>query len=147
MVAAEHDFDFWLGEWDVHDADGKVVGRNTISRAVGDTGLREEWRGQSGLMGTSLNGWDAERRVWHQTWIDSSGAVLLLEGGLVDGQMVLTGKTAAGHQRITWSVLGGDPDRLRQHWETSSDGEHWETLFDGRYSRRNADAPEPDVSR
>ena len=34
MGAAEHEFDFWLGDWDVHDADGKLVGRNTISRAV-----------------------------------------------------------------------------------------------------------------
>ena len=144
MAAAEHEFDFWLGDWDV---DGTLVGRNTISRAIGDTGLREEWRGQSGLVGTSLNAWDAERGVWHQTWIDTSGAVLLLEGGFVAGRMVLSGKTADGHQRITWSLLDGDPDRLRQHWENSADGEHWETLFDGRYSRRNAETPEAEVSR
>jgi hypothetical protein len=132
----EHQFDFWLGDWDVYDADGKLVGRNTIKRAVGDTGLREDWRGESGVVGTSLNAFDADRGVWHQTWIDSSGTLLLLEGGLESGTMVLNGKTAEGHQRISWSVLGGNGDRLRQHWETSSDGEHWETLFDGRYSRR-----------
>jgi hypothetical protein len=44
------------------------------------------------------------------------------------------------YHRITWSRIDGDPDRLRQHWETSIDGEVWQTLFDGRYARRNRGA-------
>ena len=38
--------------------------------------------------------------------------------------------------RITWSMIDNDPERLRQHWETSADGGRtWETAFDGLYSR------------
>ncbi len=135
-------FDFWLGEWDVRTPDGALAGHNRIRRTVGGAGLREEWRGKGGLRGTSLNAWSAERGVWHQTWIDSSGTVLLLEGGLRDGVMVLEGSTADEDRpgetlrhRISWSVEDGDPGRVRQHWQTSADGKAWETAFDGRYRR------------
>jgi hypothetical protein len=38
--------------------------------------------------------------------------------------------------RITWSVEGGDPDHVRQLWETSKDdGETWSVSFDGYYMR------------
>lgn len=138
MADEEHQFDFWLGDWDVYTANGELAGRNTISRAVGETGLREEWRGKSGMVGTSLNAWDKERGVWHQTWIDSTGGVLLLDGRMKDGAMVLEGKTGDDLQRITWSVLDGDRYHVRQHWETSADGENWQTLFDGFYARAAA---------
>jgi hypothetical protein len=68
--------------------------------------------------------------------------LLLLDGEFGDGVMVLEGTTADSERpgetlrhRISWSVLDNDADRLRQHWETSSDGKLWETAFDGRYQR------------
>ena len=146
MKAREPDhhreFDFWLGDWDVHDLAGEFVGHPRIRLAVSGRGLREDWRGKSGLVGTSLNAWSDERKCWHQTWIDSAGTLLLLEGGRQGDAMVLEGTTrdvkegAVTQHRITWSVIDGDPDRVRQHWETSGDGSSWETLFDGRYLRR-----------
>jgi hypothetical protein len=46
--------------------------------------------------------YDAARQVWHQTWVDSSGTLLLLEGGLRGKSMVLEGQTrpsdAASHR-------------------------------------------------
>jgi hypothetical protein len=141
--APEHrQFDFWLGEWEVRSPEGKVVGHNRVTRLFDATGLREEWAGASGLRGTSLNLYDAARGRWHQTWIDSSGTVLLLDGGLRDGTMVLVGESPADgdpeatvRHRISWSLIDGDPDQVRQHWETSADGASWETAFDGRYRR------------
>ena len=134
-------FDFWLGEWDVHGPAGELVGRNTISAVVNGCGLREEWRGVRGLVGTSLSTWSAQRRSWHQTWIDSSGTLLLLDGGLRDDAMVLEGVAplpdgqATLRHRISWSLVDADPDHVRQHWETSEDGGAWETAFDGHYRR------------
>jgi hypothetical protein len=142
---ARRDFDFWIGNWEVRNPAGEVVGHNRIRRTVNGCGLREEWRGRRGLRGTSLNSWSAERGVWHQIWIDSAGSLLLLEGGMRDGTMVLEGNTIDPekpgviiHSRISWSVVGGDPDRVRQHWQTSSDGRSWETVFDGHYVRLKA---------
>ena len=139
------EFDFWVGEWEVHTPDGELAGRNRITTILGGRALREEWCGASGLVGTSLNVWSTERNAWHQTWIDSTGGLLLLDGGLRDGAMVMEGN---GHDdgkpirhRITWSTIDRDPDRLRQHWETSSDGgTSWETAFDGRYTRAQTPA-------
>ena len=131
MSADPHAFDFWLGEWDVLDPDGNHVGRSSISAPYDTGALAEHWRGDSGVEGHSLNSWDPERGCWHQTWIDSTGGVLLLDGGVRDGAMVLTGVTADAQQRITWSVEHGG---VRQLWETSTDGgASWAVAFDGRY--------------
>lgn len=134
-------FDFWLGEWEVRDPGGTLVGRNRIARLFGDIGLQENWKGASGLHGASYTVFVSERDRWHQTWVDSSGALLLLEGGMRDGSMVLEGTTASVRHRISWSIIDGGPDRVRQHWETSDDDcATWETAFDGRYRRVDAEA-------
>jgi hypothetical protein len=127
----QHAFDFWIGEWEVFDAAGTHVGRNTVT-PVFDTGaLAEHWRGDSGVEGHSLNAFDAERGCWHQTWLDSTGGVLLLDGAIAGGAMVLEGVDADARQRVTWTVEG---DGVRQLWESSKDdGETWTVAFDGRY--------------
>jgi hypothetical protein len=128
-----HAFDFWLGEWDVYDPDGEHVGRNSITSPYTTGALAEHWRGDGGVEGHSLNAWDPERGCWHQTWIDSTGGVLLLDGGVREGAMVLTGVTADAQQRITWTSEDGG---VRQLWETSTDdGSTWSVAFDGRYRR------------
>jgi hypothetical protein len=133
-------FDFWTGEWAVDDPNGRLAGWNTITALFDGCALREEWRGESGHRGTSLNAWSPERRAWRQTWVDSSGLVLELEGGVRAGAMVLEGEAAlpggdgsVRRHRITWTPLDGVPHRVRQHWEASTPEGGWETLFDGRY--------------
>ena len=133
-------FDFWIGDWEVHAPDGSLAGTNRIDSILDGCGLQENWAGAKGLTGTSLNTYDAPRRVWHQTWIDSQGGVLLLEGALRAGSMVLSGTSPAQAggtitDRITWSRLdGGD---VRQLWEQSKDGGRtWSVGFDGRYTRK-----------
>lgn len=137
---AEHRaFDFWLGDWDVRTPDGKVVGHNRIEREYNGCVLHEHYSTDRGYSGESLNTYDASRQLWHQTWVDSSGLLLLLDGGLRDGSMVMEGQTADAQgrtvrHRITWTPK---PDgTVRQHWEsTGSDGQ-WTTAFDGTYTRR-----------
>jgi hypothetical protein len=67
------------------------------------------------------------------------GVYLQLEGGIEDGNMVLSGtrQTADGEviDRITWITLEGE--RVRQLWELSADGgKTWQILFDGMYAER-----------
>jgi len=143
-TSPEHrQFDFWLGDWDVHRPDGSVAGRNRIVSLFGGCVLHETWEGASGHRGTSFNVYDAARHVWHQTWVDSTGALLLLDGGLQGEAMVLEGSALSPTEprltvrhRISWTPMGGDPDQVRQHWEISDDGSQWQTVFDGRYVRR-----------
>ena len=128
-----HEFDFWIGEWDVFGPEGKHLGVNSVRPLFGTGTLAEHWRSDSGIEGHSLNCFDQERHCWHQTWVDSGGDVLLLDGGLDDtGSMVMQGVSGGERQRITWSR---DGDEVRQVWETSADdGATWTLAFDGRYT-------------
>jgi hypothetical protein len=136
---AHRAFDFWLGAWRVQTPDGKHAGHNTISAILGGCALLEQWEGASGSRGTSLNAWDAGAKRWRQTWIDASGGVLLLEGGIEDGAMVMRGMTrdekGEQHERITWTPLAGGA--VKQHWQQSRDGgASWTDAFVGIYARR-----------
>ena len=135
-----HDFDFWVGEWHVFGPAGAQVGTSSITSVLGTGAIAEHWR-SGDFEGRSLNAYDGTRGHWHQTWLDSAGGMLMLDGGLVDGAMVLEGlapgedPSAMLLQRITWSP---EPGGVRQHWETSgNEGSTWTTVFDGHYRPRD----------
>jgi hypothetical protein len=138
-----HDFDFWVGHWDVFDPDGNEVGRSSITALFGTGAINEHWRGSSGVEGRSLSAYDPARGCWHQTWVDSSGTLLRLDGGMLGGAMVLQGQAPAAadpsrteRQRISWQP-SADGSEVRQLWEVSADGAAtWQVVFDGRYRRR-----------
>lgn len=139
--AAHRAFDFWLGEWQVHGANGKLAGTNSITSVHGGCVLRESYRTAGGYSGESINIYDASRKLWHQTWADSSGLLLTLEGGIQDGKMVLEGKGAAAgggavSHRITWTPNADGS--VRQHWESTDASGKWTTAFDGKYTRKAA---------
>ena len=138
--ASEHrQFDFWLGAWEVHTPDGKLAGHNTISSEYGGCVLHERYSTGRAYSGESLNIYDPARKVWHQTWVDTSGTLLLLEGGLRAGSMVLEGKTVgadgkATKQRITWTP--NTDGSVRQLWEATDAQGRWITAFDGKYTKK-----------
>lgn len=136
-ASAEHrQFDFWLGDWQVLGQGGKIAGTNRITRAYDGCVLREQYDTGRGYSGASFNIYDAGRKRWHQTWVDTSGTLLQLDGGLVDGRMVLEGTTVDGkgdsiRHRITWTP---NPDgTVRQLWESTNAAGEWGVAFDGRY--------------
>jgi hypothetical protein len=142
-AAPEHrQFDFWLGEWEVRGPAGKIAGLNRISRVFSGCVLHEQYDTGRGYSGASFNIYDAGRKKWHQTWVDTTGALLQLDGGLIDGRMILEGEavTAAGAKtkhRITWTP---NPDgSVRQLWESTNPTGDWGVVFDGRYTKRPAE--------
>jgi len=139
-ASADHRaFDFWIGDWTVHAANGKLAGHNSITRRHGGCVLHESYRTPGTYSGESINIYDASRKVWHQTWADSTGLLLTLEGGFRDGRMVLEGAgiDAAGKpikHRISWSANADGS--VRQHWESTDAAGVWSTAFDGKYTRK-----------
>lgn len=139
-------FDFWLGEWEVRGPAGKVAGTNRIARAFGGCVLHEQYDTGRGYSGSSFNIYDAGRGRWHQTWVDSSGLLLQLDGGLVDGRMVMEGETvgtdgARTRHRITWTP---NPDgTVRQLWESTNAAGEWQVTFNGKYTRLAPPGAEP----
>ena len=134
-------FDFWLGTWDVFNPQGKEVGTNTITLELNGCVLHEHWESvASAHRGQSFNIYDRTSGRWHQTWVANNGNLLLLDGGLRDGSMVLEGRSVRPNgdpvqNRITWSQ---EPDgSVRQLWEQSTDGgKTWSVGFDGKYVKR-----------
>jgi hypothetical protein len=134
------EFDFWVGEWEVRDAKGKVAGVNKVTKEENGCTIVEHWRGVTGTSGQSLNYYDPTAKRWKQLWI-GVGVLLHMEGDFSGGRMRLQGPMQyLGQDRVTilrgtWSVL---PDgRLRQLFEESSDnGKSWSLWFDGYYARR-----------
>jgi len=135
---AYRQFDFWQGEWNVATADGKLVGRDRIEKDYGGCVLQEHWTSVDGGTGGSVSIYDMSRKLWHQTWVDSTGTLVVLEGGLKDGRMVMSGEMVGSdgkHEldRMSWTPQGG---KIRQLWETSGDGgKTWKTIFDVYYSK------------
>jgi hypothetical protein len=137
-ASSYHEFDFWIGDWVVHDTTGVYQGANRVEQIQGGCVLQENWTGSSGTTGTSFNIYDFTRRVWHQTWV-SGPQLLTIEGNVVDGNMVLEGKTVGQggtelFNRITWTPVA--QDTVTQVWDTSNDGSSWQTVFYGVYTRR-----------
>ena len=143
-------FDFWVGRWDVYRTGETILrAHSLIEKLYGGCVIREHWTplrtATAGSLtgGGNLNHYDTVQRRWHQTWMDSSNARVVFEGGLVDGRMVITGFWSNangpgkdGLVRMTYSRLDGGA--VRQFGEISSDdGLSWSPFFDFTY-RRNA---------
>lgn len=133
-------FDFWLGEWEVKTPDGKLAGYNRIEREYGGCVIHERYTTTPRpFAGESLNAYDAARGVWHQTWMDNSGTVLLLDGKLEGKSMVLQGRSLDSQgksqiQRISWTP--NQDGSVRQHWQAADEKGGWTTVFDGIYRKK-----------
>ena len=134
-------FDFWVGDWNVASPDGKKQGSNRVVKILGGCVIQENWAGVGGSIGHSYNLFSKARGVWHQTWVDNGGSLLLLDGGLEEGRMVLRGETPARDGKgtvlheISWTPM--DTGQVRQHWRMSRDGGgEWQDAFVGIYTRK-----------
>jgi hypothetical protein len=132
-------FDFWLGDWQVHKPDGSFAGLNRVTREYGGCVVHEHYATGKGYSGESLNAYDAARKVWHQTWVDDSGLLLTLEGRWNGTSMVLEGVApgadgAMAKQRITWTP--NKDGSVRQLWETADSKGAWSVVFDGQYTKK-----------
>lgn len=141
-AAPYHQFDFWLGDWDVFDAAGKPAGHDHVVSILDSCAIEEDWESEKGGRGRSLNVYDAVAGRWHQTFVDDRGGLLELNGGLEEGNMVLIGahpsvvqKGARVVHRISWTPVSAG--KIHQLWEISkNEGRTWATVFDGMYVRK-----------
>jgi hypothetical protein len=138
-------FDFWVGEWDVFNPQGKQAGTNSVQLILNDCVVFENWTGAGGGSGKSFNAYNRAKGKWQQTWVDSTGGVLELTGEYKDGEMRFEGESMGQGgkkllNRLTFTKL--PPDKVRQFWEQSADeGKTWTVAFDGTYVRRKAATP------
>jgi tetratricopeptide (TPR) repeat protein len=135
-------FDFWVGDWEVQDPAGKVVGQNLVTLEQDGCLIIEHWKDASGVQtGTSFNYYDIRDKMWHQLYLDNSGnagAFPAMAGNLIGGKMMLlTDERNTPLYRWSWYTLA--PDHVRQMAEQSSDGQKtWQIFWDSVYVRKAA---------
>jgi len=140
--ARYHDFDFWVGDWTVRDKAGAPEGHNLVTREMGGCAVLEHWqsfdKGVVDQTGFSYSGYDKRTKHWHQSWFDSFGNQLQLDGNLQGNAMVMTGRLLTPEGRLTrerasWTPLSAH--RVRQYWDYSLDnGKTWKKRFEGFYT-------------
>lgn len=138
--AESHQFDFWVGDWEVFPASnpGIKIADSHIEKLYMGCAVRENWmplatRAQGGG-GGSLNAYNPQTGKWRQTWLDSSGVFADFTGGWNGKAMVIQGVwPQPGHAgQITRMTYTPRPDgSVEQAGETSDDdGKTWQPSFD-----------------
>lgn len=130
-----HQFDFFQGDWDTYDfgVPDSVIARNTVTPMLGGCAVREVYVQGDGVQGESFSMFDASRHLWHQSWVTNHGSLLLLDGRLDAGRMVLTAtehdkKGGTSLLRGIWIPQHGS---VRETAQRSKDGgKTWEPVFD-----------------
>jgi hypothetical protein len=140
-IEATHDFDYWLGRWEVRMADGSLAGTNTITKRDGGCSIEEHWEGSGGATGTSHTFYLPSRGEWRQVWTGSGGTFFDITGkAAANGSIHMEGQLeyVDTHQvvafRGTWTP--GADGRVRQRLEEFDlVGKAWIVWFDGFYRR------------
>jgi len=141
---AYHQLDFWLGNWEVSDAEGIVQGVNTITREEGGCMLLERWTSTLGNTGQSYNFYNPATEEWRQLWI-SQGTIIDYVGGLTDtGSMRLEGTITNHNGAVTAPFTGewtlNEDGSVTQHFEQySTEKDEWIVWFTGIYRRAESD--------
>jgi len=133
-------FDFWVGDWEVKDSSGTLLGNNRIHPIEKGCGLEENWTGAKGTTGTSISFYNQYTKQWHQSWVDINGGVIVMDGDFKDGSMVLLtpkreNEDGYFQNRTSWTPL--EDGRVRHLWEQTKDGgKTWIIVFEGFYSKK-----------
>ena len=125
-------FDFWAGDWDAFDVANPAtkVARIRVDLILDGCVLREDYEGADGHKGQSFNIYDGSRKIWHQSWVTNRGELLLIEGRVEHGMIVLSGEDRAKGALVrgAWKPEKGN---VRETAVTSTDGgKTWKPWFD-----------------
>lgn len=137
--------DFWVGTWQLEwkDPDGTArTGTNIINKILGSCVIEENFStGDNSYLGKSLSIYNADKKLWQQTWVDNAGAYLDFTGGMEGDKMILQrkGKNKKGVdilQKMTFYDV--TPNEFNWNWENSTDGgKNWILVWKIHYTRKS----------
>lgn len=137
-----NEFNFWVGDWNVYDTAGKLIGTNKILKMQSNCVMQENWVSKVGpSRGTSYNYVNLTNKTWNQVWVSNSGFSLVLKGNLKGESMVLESALVKGqkgdyYNRVTWTPNKGGS--VTQLWEyISPEGKILSEAFRGIYKKKN----------
>lgn len=137
-------FDFWIGNWEAYDRDGKLLGRTLIEKIEQGCVLQEWWRGNGpdNGAGTSLSMYDRKHGLWRHVWTSARGNFAPIDGGWQQGRMLMTGyfvndKGEREFHRTVWEPV---PGGVHHRWDSTADGgATWQVIHEAWL--RRSDTP------
>jgi tetratricopeptide (TPR) repeat protein len=139
LLPRYHDFDFFVGEWDVQGPAGTPPSTNSIQSITGKCILFENYT-NGPYSGKSFSYYDAAIGKWRQTWVDAFGGSATFVGEYKDGVMRFEGEShprTGPASKIRMTLFNQGPDRLRQLGESTNDeGKTWTISYDLTYTRK-----------
>lgn len=135
VAPAYRQFDFWVGDWDVVEVERPTVkvARARVEVILNGCVLHEIYEAADGHKGESFSIYDVSRNTWHQSWVTNSGQLLIIEGQLQNGEMMLQGTDYLpdGRPRLVRGAWRADKDGVREIAARSTDGGTvWTQWFD-----------------
>jgi hypothetical protein len=138
-LAAERQFDFWLGEWDLTWGDDSVA-TNRITALWDGKVIAENFADEvNGFYGKSHSAYNAQRGVWQQTWVDSNGTYLDFIGRFHNNKMELRKEFERDGKPIILRMVWRDisAEAFEWDWQRSEDGgATWATQWQIHYRRK-----------
>jgi len=140
-AAEYHQLDFWIGDWDTFETDGSEPAseaRTHVDAIAQGCAIHELYEQTDGLIGDSILSYDPVRKQWQQTWVTNRGAIMVITGHFVAGDLVLEGDAhlkdgSTVRQRITWQKKD---QAVREFAVASKDGgKTWTPAFDVTFRR------------
>jgi len=139
--SAYHKLDFWVGHWDVFNADGSKDGTNDIEKVLSGCAIIENWHDVTGGEGKSLFYYQKATKQWKQVWVTDAGPMKekKMVEELKDGGVRFQGEIPhlnGGYHLDRTTLTPLPQDRVRQVIEISKDdGKTWEKVYDAEYRR------------
>ena len=139
-----HDFDFWIGEWNVYKTGTTYqVGYSSVQSIAGGCAILENWTSTGSNTGKSFNYYDPTTGKWEQDWLGSGGPAdrqRFYSGEYKNGVMSFTSETTNPHGdkvKGNFRFYNIDKDTVRQYFETSiDDGKTYTPSYDFTYVRK-----------
>lgn len=135
-----HQFDFWIGEWEVFGPNGAMAGENVISVEENGCLLVERWTSAGGGTGQSYNFVDLATNKWRQVWVSNWGTIDYSGGLNEDSAMVLKGEIAYPNGTTapftgTWTL--NEDASVTQHFrQLNAETKKWDDWFIGTYKKK-----------
>ena len=138
-------FDFWIGEWDASWGD-TLKGHNKIEKLYGNCTVHENFTDPKlNFLGQSWSVYNANYKIWQQTWVDNNGGYIHLTGGMKGDSMILAtdernvpvSNSATGKLKNRMVYYNIKKDAFDWSWEASTDGgKTWKSNWLIHYKRK-----------
>ncbi len=139
-----HQFDFWIGEWDVQPTGATRAPLGSGSTSVIEAQLegcviQENWQPIGGIgAGKSFNIYNTTTHLWEQYYVDSRGTITHYTGSFHDdGNLYYEAIQFGTPNKIRMTFFNQGPSQVRQLGQVSTDGgKTWAVTYDLTYIRK-----------